>query len=326
MPEKIKSQIIYTIGNEIEKGRGKKDGGNRVKRAWKIVVIATGEEPLIKNSNKDGAKMRIIEIQIIPGEDIKVDENSAEIINESRVASLENYGHFYMPYITQLLLHKHELKTWFNEFKKKLHATDNITDRKANQFAAIYVAGKLAEIVNQDINLPTMDPEELVMKYWNRCVVSEPFVSQDIEALEMFYGKILTDINKFATKREVGKREDVTNTVLYGFNVNEYIELFKPVADRYLKEIEAEATTTYSSWRERKVIECSKNSTASKKAGKPVYLPTHQVSIHDKSTNNYFENGMIRLNKCRVMELLGLTKREAKSLSDLCDLPPLSET
>jgi uncharacterized protein (DUF927 family) len=318
--------IIYTIGNEIEKGRGKKEGGNRLKRAWKIVVIATGEEPLIKNSNKDGAKMRIIEIQIIPGEDIKVDENSAEIINESRVASLENYGHFYMPYIVQALIHKHELKTWFKEFKKKLHATDNITDRKANQFAAIYVAGKLAEIVYRDMDMPAMDPEELVMKYWNRCVISEPLVPQDIEALEMFYGKILTDINKFATKREVGKREDASNTVLYGFNVDEYIEVFKPIADGYLKEIEAEATTTYSSWRERKVTECSKNPTASKKASAPVYRPTHQVSIHDKSTNSYFENGMIRLNKRRIMELLDLTKREVKSLSDLYDLPPLSET
>jgi hypothetical protein len=189
-------------------------------------------------------------------------------------------------------------------------------------------------MVYKDMDIPAMDPDELVMTYWNRCVASNSFVPQDLEVLETFYNNILRDMSKFLPVREIPDRNILKNQQQYGFITDKYLEVVKSVADDYLDKMPAEQTTTYNSWRERGVTECNINPTATKKAGHPVYRPTHIVSILDKSSNTYFDTNMIRINKYKMMEVLELTKsaevmvvinNQKGGLAQLNDYPDLKK-
>lgn len=330
MPEKQKDSLFYTIGNEIEKGRGKKEGGNRERGSWKTIALLTGEAPLLSKISNDGAKVRVIEIGLIQGEDFQISPQIAEIINISKETNYKNYGHIIIPYLKQVLFYKDQLKSWFNDFKKELGITDNITDRKANQFAAIYVAGRLAEIVYKDIGLPAMDPKEIVKKYWNRTVVNSPMVLQPIEALELVYNWIIENSHMFVKERKVPSREVIKNVKMYGCNANDYTyDVIKGPIDDLLQKNNINLSKTYYFWQENNITECG-TLPESKGGGLDI---AKNVTLVDESLNKGFQVRMIVIKKSQIDKWLGFlptheVKEEIKpvnkavSLVDLMDMPP----
>lgn len=82
-------EIIYTLCEGSNRGRGARDGGLRVQKRWATDIITTGETPIVQSNSGGGAVVRTIEVNYkstpLFGTDLRARE-VAELLKE-------NYGH-----------------------------------------------------------------------------------------------------------------------------------------------------------------------------------------------------------------------------------------
>ena len=119
------AQIVYGLANGFGKIRGTKEGGVQSVTNWRLIVLSTAEEPLIRDDSHDGINTRVFEIHGQPLTDI-------ELGTELHHISEKNYGFAGRIFIERLCSEikkdKNKVTSDFDnilsEIKKKIpHAT-----------------------------------------------------------------------------------------------------------------------------------------------------------------------------------------------------------
>lgn len=77
------SNVIYAIGNEVDKNRGAKNGLNRTTKTWREVVLSTGEETVTEMLRKANLKAQAgLEVRM-PSINAQATDDEEMGVNES---------------------------------------------------------------------------------------------------------------------------------------------------------------------------------------------------------------------------------------------------
>jgi len=158
------ADIVYMIGNGIGKSRMNKSITQRRNLSFRVVVLSTGEQPIVQAiqdcglPSRGGQEIRILDIdsqrqygvfdELTEGFG-SGEELSTEIKNNSR----QNYGHVGIDYLQYLVKEsKDEIKKLFNcmfeSFKSELQTVTGANLRVMKRFVLVALAGELATRAN----------------------------------------------------------------------------------------------------------------------------------------------------------------------------------
>ena len=145
--EKTIATILYMLANGIGRFRGALKGTQKTSN-WRTIAFSTGERRLSEVTEYEGAKARIISLY---GPPFKTD-NQAELIHKIKEDIHSNFGIAGPMFVEEII------NRGYHESNKKLReeyrqtalelarlGKDNVSDRMAQYFAAVQVAGKMAE-------------------------------------------------------------------------------------------------------------------------------------------------------------------------------------
>ncbi|WP_135612945.1 DUF927 domain-containing protein [Methanococcoides sp. AM1] len=255
--------IVYTIANETEKGRAKKDGGLREKGSWKNVAITNGEKPIINYDGNTGQFARVIELYGGIGQ-----SGIKEAVDESKHTNKNNYGHIAELFIAKIFQYRKELNKWFRKYKAQFPMMDNdINNRLIDYFAAITVAGRLLEEVYNDIGIERVNPSDVTNEIYEEAVLKNPVKDQAIVALEKVHNWMGSHTNHFIN--EINKSNEQltivamqTRTPVYGWycksNGITYIDFNQAEVSKFLKSEGVDPNYAYHYWKEHEITEVSK--------------------------------------------------------------------
>lgn len=156
------SNVVYSLGNEVDKNRGAKNGFNRATRTWREVILSTGEESvsnILKRANlkaQAGLEVRLpsINAQATEDEELGVNELFPPGMDAQKFKDLlegncrKYHGAVFEEWIKYLTAQDIEdLRGQFSEFRdnfiKEFRPT-NQNRRIASNFALVAFAGELA--------------------------------------------------------------------------------------------------------------------------------------------------------------------------------------
>ena len=149
--DNVISKSIYMLANGTGKIRATSTGRQKTNN-WRTVCFSTGERPITHVTEFAGVKSRVIEIFGTP-----FDGLNANLVHEIKDGIYSNYGHAAIPFIehiTKILTDKtkyDELITRHREktlaLSAKAESKENVIGRVSHYFAAVELAGELAEEV-----------------------------------------------------------------------------------------------------------------------------------------------------------------------------------
>lgn len=129
-------RIVYMIANGKGKVRGAKSGGVQKTYSWRTVAIATGEEPLARETSKDGVSTRALELYGGPFED----EQSASLMHQR---SADNCGHAGPEFVNRIVKFTEEsICEWYSRMQLYVNS---ISDGKSGSHVAGVAAVALAD-------------------------------------------------------------------------------------------------------------------------------------------------------------------------------------
>ena len=158
------SNVIYAIGNEVDKNRGAKNGLNRTTKTWREVVLSTGEETVTEMLRKANLKaqaglevrMPSINAQATDDEEMGVNESfpagyNAQSYKELLEGNCKKYhGAVFERWIEFLItLDPDNLREEYTRFRDSFiqeYRPTNQNRRIANNFAFVAFAGELAPV------------------------------------------------------------------------------------------------------------------------------------------------------------------------------------
>lgn len=156
------SNVIYAIGNEVDKNRGAKNGLNRTTKTWREVVLSTGEETVTEMLRKANLKaqaglevrMPSINAQATDDEEMGVNESfpagyNAQSYKELLEGNCKKYhGAVFERWIEFLItLDPDNIREEYTRFRDSFiqeYRPTNQNRRIANNFAFVAFAGELA--------------------------------------------------------------------------------------------------------------------------------------------------------------------------------------
>lgn len=156
------SNVIYAIGNEVDKNRGAKNGLNRTTKTWREVVLSTGEETVTEMLRKANLKaqaglevrMPSINAQATDDEEMGVNESfpagyNAQSYKELLEGNCKKYhGAVFERWIEFLItLDPDNIREEYTRFRDSFiqeYKPTNQNRRIANNFAFVAFAGELA--------------------------------------------------------------------------------------------------------------------------------------------------------------------------------------
>lgn len=199
--EDIVTSIIYMIGNARGAQRGTVNGGSQKVMSFSGIALSTGEAPIIKTSSLQGMAVRVLEFDEPPfGERFTQDE--LVLFEEYNKVVLENYGHYYEPYIQTLIEdlnsedEKCELQSSFNlavsEMKSAVDS-NNFSNRIIPYFAIIKLAlFRLSELV-PELGLTNQRIEECILGLLEtRLKKLDSKSNIDYKALQYVIGRVIS--------------------------------------------------------------------------------------------------------------------------------------
>ncbi len=129
-------RIVYMIANGKGKVRGAKSGGVQKTYSWRTVAIATGEEPLARETSKGGVSTRALELYGGPFED----EQSASLMHQK---SADNCGHAGPEFVNRIVKFTEEsICEWYSRMQLYVNS---ISDGKSGSHVAGVAAVALAD-------------------------------------------------------------------------------------------------------------------------------------------------------------------------------------
>ena len=156
------SNVIYAIGNEVDKNRGAKNGLNRTTKTWREVVLSTGEETVTEMLRKANLKaqaglevrMPSINARATDDEEMGVNESfpagyNAQSYKELLEGNCKKYhGAVFERWIEFLItLDPDNIREEYTRFRDSFiqeYRPTNQNRRIANNFAFVAFAGELA--------------------------------------------------------------------------------------------------------------------------------------------------------------------------------------
>ncbi|MBR4248573.1 MAG: DUF927 domain-containing protein, partial [Verrucomicrobia bacterium] len=114
-------RIVYMIASGTGKARGSKTGGLQALNTWRTVALATGEEPLSRDTTQTGVSTRVLEIYGGPFDD----EMSASLMHQK---APENCGWAGLEFIGRLMkTDPDSIRQQFEEFREFVYSAANGT-------------------------------------------------------------------------------------------------------------------------------------------------------------------------------------------------------
>lgn len=156
--------IVYMIANGKGKVRGAKSGGVQKTYSWRTVAIATGEEPLARETSKGGVSTRALEIYGGPFED----EHSASQMHQR---SADNCGHAGPEFVNRIAgLSEESVCEWYGRMQTYV---DSISDGKSGSHVSGVAAVAFADALIEEWffkgkGMPDSDSLEIGRKSWER--------------------------------------------------------------------------------------------------------------------------------------------------------------
>lgn len=156
--------IVYMIANGKGKVRGAKSGGVQKTYSWRTVAIATGEEPLARETSKGGVSTRALEIYGGPFED----EHSASQMHQH---SADNCGHAGPEFVNRIAgLSEESVCEWYGRMQTYV---DSISDGKSGSHVSGVAAVAFADALIEEWffkgkEMPDSDSLEIGRKSWER--------------------------------------------------------------------------------------------------------------------------------------------------------------
>lgn len=241
------TQIVYMIGNESGKLRGKKTGGLRDVAHWKTIVLVTGEAPISNDKSFTGTKVRAIETSGGIGEDNEESKRAVEIFEDGDKDAngkfeggiTKHYGHIAPILIQKILKNKEQLPEMYAESLKKLSSISSdkkgaIADRMRKIFASFIVGGMLFEEIMKEQGEETQDPYavcEEVLKTVIDEIVDETYATR---AISHIYSWVDNKRKFFMTE---GVSDERAPSDIYGnFNGIFELEIYTRPLKKELKE------------------------------------------------------------------------------------------
>ncbi|WMW24698.1 DUF927 domain-containing protein [Methanolobus sediminis] len=311
--EKTAQNIIYTIANETEKGRARKDGGLRETKSWKCVGLTTGEKSLINYAGNTGQYARVITLKGGIGQ-----SGIKDIVDESKATNVNNYGHIIEPFLRKVFKHKAELNVWFREYKSQFEVMDNdINNRLIDYFAAIAVAGKLLEEVYQEIGIEPVNHLEIVNQIYEEVVLNNPIKDQAIVALERVYDWMSSHSGHFINEMSIADIRtwvtvsDKAPDIVYGWYGNPkgimHIDFNKSELDKFLEREGFNPSYVIDYWKNYGIL--TVGSIKDRKTGQPKDDPSgaRNVSHYIKNQSKKTPQRVISIQEEKFKQVLELT-------------------
>ena len=176
--EEVLKAIVYMLSNEQGRMRGHKDGGLRETGTWKTIALTTGERPLTSHKSFSGQQVRVVEVRGGLTKDVIEDvKTAADTIQK-------NYGFFAYPYFIKLFEYLPQITEMYKMSRQRYITVDNVkTNRIADSFAAMLVAGMLLEDVFYDHGIETTEPHKIIDEFFTTCIDTNKIESYSIRAL-----------------------------------------------------------------------------------------------------------------------------------------------
>jgi uncharacterized protein (DUF927 family) len=226
--------------------RGHKDGGLRETGTWKTIALTTGEKPLSSNKSFSGQQVRAIEV---------TGGLTTDVVDDIKVAAdsmKTNYGHFVEPFFRKLDDNRHRLVDLYEIARKRYITTDNVkTNRMANSFAALMVAGMLVEDVFNDVGIEPIEPHEITDQFFKSCVVDNPIENYSIRALKIIMDWIQSRPLYFCN--EDRPTQEKTHE-FYGWITKDYIDIIPAVMRKTLDTAGFDSVRTRKDWSDAGLI------------------------------------------------------------------------
>lgn len=179
-------ELIYILTEGKGKERGNVDNGLKELTEWQTIIMMTGEEPITRDTSKEGIKNRAIEIE----DNNEIIENGNEVVN----FILNNYGYAGQEFI-KLIRDREQLKKRYNAFAEELNKSIKYK-KQINAFSVIMTADY---IVSKNIFQDKPLTIEEISKYFRK----------DTDETERIYNLILEwfyqNINKFNNTSNIGE-------------------------------------------------------------------------------------------------------------------------
>lgn len=169
-------RIVYMIANGKGKVRGAKSGGVQKTYSWRTVAIATGEEPLARETSKGGVSTRALEIYGGPFDD----EQSASQMHQK---SADNCGHAGPEFVNRIAgLSEESICEWYGRMQVYV---DSISDGKSGSHVSGVAAVALADaLINEWFfegkEMPDTKELEISRKSWERSMEMAKAIMEEL--------------------------------------------------------------------------------------------------------------------------------------------------
>lgn len=169
-------RIVYMIANGKGKVRGAKSGGVQKTYSWRTVAIATGEEPLARETSKGGVSTRALELYGGPFED----EQSASLMHQK---SADNCGHAGPEFVNRIVKFTEEsICEWYSRMQLYVNS---ISDGKSGSHVAGVAAVALADALIDEwffLRKESADSDTLSVgrKSWERAMDMAKAVMEEL--------------------------------------------------------------------------------------------------------------------------------------------------
>lgn len=228
------SDLVYPLTSN--KGRvkstvdGQRDGGEE----YHTSTMFTGEKPIRDCLQNSGQQYRVNEL------DDTLPDLPTKEINRVKRAIRDNHGHIIEMYIQEVFkrLENGTLHTLYDEcFDKLPENSTNIEGRSRSIFACIMVAGEILEYVFRKVGMPERNPDEIVNKYFEKCILEKPVELEYIRALRVALDWVNSEYGRFEQYNEEFEDSTINDkNKRYGYVDSQYIDIIGTEFTKKMKD------------------------------------------------------------------------------------------
>jgi len=242
------------VANGVGRQRGALKGTQKTTH-WRTVTFSTGEQRLIDVTEFEGAKARTIELYGSPFKN----EDQSELIHKIKSGIHYNYGHAGPLFVEELINRGYHISNQLlreeyrhNTLELSKLGKDNVSSRMAQYFAAVQIAGRIAE----ELFDFGADPKEIVKKlYLYTCGENKERGDYPQRALEYIVSWIQGNQNSFD---KPDKEAEVERGEIYGvIREGEYIGIFPHKFKELFKKSEFDNSSVIKAFKEKKWLQLS---------------------------------------------------------------------
>ncbi len=252
------SQIIYMLGNNHGKGRGKKEEGEVCKSStWRTIALVSGEKPLTNHASLSGEKVRGID------DDSEIPRMDPQVIQKFYDDLKDCHG-VYAPLLVRYIMNnqsqiKNKYIKCVKEISDSLNIKDNNTaDRMAKSFGIFLLSGYIFEEI-MEINVPgyiKKDPLVVIKSIAKNIIENIVNKPTHIEALKDVAGWIDTNRKFFKIQGEfmLGKEEREPNTYYGNWRSKSRFEVMIWTLRDALKKHGFDYDAVIKEWKKEEII------------------------------------------------------------------------